>query len=141
MKVLSAREKRIKGFFVPDENFTISQRVREVRRKRGVTLQDVERRSNGAISLQTLSKLETGKQTTWTIEHLSAVATALEVEIADLLPSRERENPALPPTFGEVRLLKAVRAHDWREAITVLAELANPPNPLAEAAPEKEAEG
>ena len=63
--------------------------IREVRRARGLTLEDVARRCVPPTTAQTIGRLETGTRTV-SVGWLNRIATALGVEASDLvtLPNR-----------------------------------------------------
>ena len=65
-------------------------RIREVRRARGMTLQDVAERCDPPTTPQTIGRLETGARTV-SVRWLNRIAGALGVEAADLvlLPARD----------------------------------------------------
>lgn len=59
-------------------------RIREVRRARGLTLDDVARRCDPPTTAQTIGRLETGTRTV-SIGWLNRIAKALDVEAQDLV--------------------------------------------------------
>ena len=63
-------------------------RIREVRRARGLTLDDVARRCVPPTTAQTIGRLETGTRTV-SIGWLNRIAKALEVEAQDLVDGGE----------------------------------------------------
>src|SRR5436305_6163939 len=65
-------------------------RIREVRRARGMTLDDVARKCDPQTTPQTIGRLETGARTV-SVGWLNRIAKALGVEAADLvtLPARD----------------------------------------------------
>lgn len=63
-------------------------RIREVRRARAMTLDDVARRCDPPTTPQTIGRLETGTRTV-SLGWLSRIAKALDVEPADLVESGE----------------------------------------------------
>ena len=63
-------------------------RIREVRRARGLTLDEVGRRCVPPTTAQTIGRLETGTRTV-SIGWLNRIAEALEVEAQDLVDSGE----------------------------------------------------
>lgn len=65
-------------------------RIREVRRAKGLTLDDVARRCEPATTAQTIGRLETGTRTV-SVGWLNRIAAALGVNAADLvdLPGKE----------------------------------------------------
>src|SRR5215212_7783855 len=68
----------------------VRRRLRELRTERGLTLQQVAERAN--IDVSTLSRLESGKRRL-ALDHLPALATALEVSADELLGSPPRQDP------------------------------------------------
>jgi transcriptional regulator with XRE-family HTH domain len=66
-------------------------RIREVRRARGLTLQDVADRCEPPTTPQTIGRLETGTRTV-SVGWLNRIAGALGVEAADLVRLPERED-------------------------------------------------
>jgi transcriptional regulator with XRE-family HTH domain len=103
-------------------------RIREVRRARKLTLQDVADRCDPPTTPQTIGRLETGTRTV-SVGWLNRIANALGVEAGDLvrLPDREevpvaavlehdgahpprRESVAVPPQPGAGALAVAVAA-------------------------------
>ena len=64
-------------------------RIREVRRARGMTLDDVARACSPATTPQTIGRLETGTRTV-SVGWLNRIAAALEVEASDLVDHPER---------------------------------------------------
>ncbi|WP_315760937.1 helix-turn-helix transcriptional regulator [Sphingomonas sp. Y38-1Y] len=67
--------------------------IREVRRARGLTLDDVARACQPPTTAQTIGRLETGTRTV-SVAWLNRIAAALGVEAADLV--RLPERPELP---------------------------------------------
>jgi transcriptional regulator with XRE-family HTH domain len=63
-------------------------RIREVRRARGMTLDDVARRCEPRTTAQTIGRLETGTRTV-SVGWLNRIAAALEVEAQDLVAAGE----------------------------------------------------
>ena len=109
-------------------------RIREVRRARKMTLQDVADRCDPQTTPQTIGRLETGTRTV-SVGWLNRIAAALGVEAADLvtLPDREdvpvaaildhdgahaprRDGVAVPPrpTPGLVAVTVASSSGDYR---------------------------
>src|SRR6185503_4683712 len=66
-------------------------RIREVRRARGMTLDDVARRCVPETTPQTIGRLETGARTV-SVGWLNRIAGALGVEAAELIDLPERED-------------------------------------------------
>ena len=66
-------------------------RIREVRRARKLTLQDVAERCEPPTTPQTIGRLETGTRTV-SVAWLNRIAKALGVEAADLVTLPERED-------------------------------------------------
>lgn len=63
-------------------------RIREVRRARGLTLDDVARRCDPPTTAQTIGRLETGTRTV-SIGWLNRIASALGVEAQDLVQAEQ----------------------------------------------------
>ncbi|HZB69516.1 MAG TPA: helix-turn-helix transcriptional regulator, partial [Sphingomicrobium sp.] len=59
-------------------------RIREVRRARGMTLDDVARACEPPTTPQTIGRLETGTRTV-SVGWLNRIAAALDVEASDLV--------------------------------------------------------
>jgi transcriptional regulator with XRE-family HTH domain len=70
-------------------------RIREVRRARGMTLDDVARACRPATTPQTIGRLETGTRTV-SIGWLNRIAEALGVDAADLVEGSGGEKSELP---------------------------------------------
>jgi transcriptional regulator with XRE-family HTH domain len=68
----------------------VRKRLRELRRQRGFTLEEVAARS--AIDVSTLSRLESGKRRL-ALDHLPRLAAALAVTTDELLRAPEAEDP------------------------------------------------
>lgn len=64
-------------------------RIREVRRARGMTLQDVADACDPPTTPQTIGRLETGTRTV-SVDWLNRIAAALDVDAADLVDHPER---------------------------------------------------
>lgn len=73
-------------------------RIREVRRARKLTLQDVADRCTPPTTPQTIGRLETGTRTV-SVGWLNRIAKALGVEAADLVTLPEREDIPLAATL------------------------------------------
>jgi transcriptional regulator with XRE-family HTH domain len=91
--------------------------IREVRRAKGLTLEDVARRCDPPTTAQTIGRLETGTRTV-SVGWLNRIADALDVAAADLVKLPERVD--LPV----VAVLDAGGAHAPRHPATV-----TPPRP------------
>jgi hypothetical protein len=74
-------------------------RIRDVRRARGMTLQDVADRCVPPTTPQTIGRLETGTRTV-SVGWLNRIAGALDVETADLVTIPEREDIPLAALLG-----------------------------------------
>ena len=74
-------------------------RIREVRRARGMTLEDVARACAPPTTPQTIGRLETGMRTV-SIGWLNRIAAALGVEAADLVDEGERAELAVAAILG-----------------------------------------
>jgi transcriptional regulator with XRE-family HTH domain len=68
----------------------VRRRLRELRRERGLTLEQVAARAS--IDVSTLSRLESGKRRL-ALDHLAGLAAALGVSADELLGSPPREDP------------------------------------------------
>ena len=66
-------------------------RIRDVRRAKKMTLQDVANRCDPPTTAQTIGRLETGMRTV-SVGWLNRIATALGVEAADLVTLPDRED-------------------------------------------------
>ncbi|PVX28981.1 helix-turn-helix domain-containing protein [Sphingomonas pokkalii] len=78
--------------------------IREVRRAKGLTLDDVARRCVPPTTAQTIGRLETGTRTV-SVAWLNRIAAALDVDAADLVQLPER------PDIPVAALLEADGAH------------------------------
>jgi DNA-binding XRE family transcriptional regulator len=74
-------------------------RIREVRRARGLTLDDVARRCDPQTTAQTIGRLETGTRTV-SIGWLNRIARALEVDAQDLVDSGEASDLRVAAVLG-----------------------------------------
>ena len=70
-------------------------RIREVRRARNMTLQEVAERCVPPTTPQTIGRLETGTRTV-SVGWLNRIADALGVDAADLVSLPEREDIPAP---------------------------------------------
>jgi transcriptional regulator with XRE-family HTH domain len=75
-----------------DVDTLVRRRLRELRRERGLTLEDVANRAQ--IDVSTLSRLESGKRRL-ALDHLPRLATALSVTTDELLRAPETEDPRI----------------------------------------------
>lgn len=91
--------------------------IREVRRARGMTLDDVARACDPPTTAQTIGRLETGTRTV-SVGWLNRIAAALGVEASDLVTLPDR------PEIAVAALLDASGAHAPRHAAQV-----TPPHP------------
>jgi transcriptional regulator with XRE-family HTH domain len=73
-------------------------RLRDVRRARRMTLQDVADRCSPPTTPQTIGRLETGARTV-SLGWLNRIAKALDVDAAELISLPEREHIALAATL------------------------------------------
>jgi len=73
-----------------DTDVRVRRRLRELRHRQGLTLQDVATRAQ--IDVSTLSRLESGKRRL-ALDHLPRLAAALSVSIDDLLREPEQSDP------------------------------------------------
>lgn len=86
--------------------------IREVRRARGMTLQDVADRCVPPTTAQTIGRLETGMRTV-SVGWLNRIAAALDVDAADLVTLPDREDvpvAALLSPSGAVAPSRAANA-------------------------------
>jgi transcriptional regulator with XRE-family HTH domain len=74
-------------------------RIREVRRARRLTLQDVAERCDPPTTPQTIGRLETGARTV-SVGWLNRIAGALGVEAADLVQLPDRADVPIAATLG-----------------------------------------
>lgn len=74
-------------------------RIREVRRARGLTLDDVARRCEPPTTAQTIGRLETGTRTV-SVGWLNRIALALGVEAQDLVEGGERAELSVAAVLG-----------------------------------------
>src|SRR3954454_23639710 len=74
-------------------------RIREVRRARGMTLDDVARRCEPPTTPQTIGRLETGTRTV-SVGWLNRIARALGVEAQDLVEGGETPELKVAPILG-----------------------------------------
>lgn len=74
-------------------------RIREVRRARGMTLDDVARKCQPATTPQTIGRLETGTRTV-SVGWLNRIAKALGVEAQDLVDGGERAELKVAAILG-----------------------------------------
>lgn len=74
-------------------------RIRDVRRARGMTLQDVADRCNPPTTPQTIGRLETGTRTV-SMGWLTRIAAALGVDASELVQLPDREDVAIAATLG-----------------------------------------
>ena len=73
--------------------------IREVRRAKGLTLDDVAKRCQPPTTAQTIGRLETGTRTV-SVGWLNRIAAALGVEAADLVKLPERPDLAVAALVG-----------------------------------------
>ncbi|TFV60534.1 helix-turn-helix domain-containing protein [Mycobacterium sp. PS03-16] len=112
----------------------VRKRLRELRKQRGMTLEEVAGRS--AIDVSTLSRLESGKRRL-ALDHLPRLATALSVTTDDLLRTPEAEDPRVRSSsqtrhgvtyWPLTRHTSASGLHAWK--IRVSARRRKPPEEL-----------
>ena len=87
--------------------------IREVRRAKGLTLDDVAQRCSPPTTAQTIGRLETGTRTV-SVGWLNRIAAALDVDAADLVRLPER------PEIAVAAMLDAGGAQAPRRAATVV---------------------
>lgn len=93
--------------------------IREVRRAKGLTLDDVARRCSPPTTAQTIGRLETGTRTV-SVGWLNRIAAALEVDAADLVRLPER------PEIGVAAVLDGNGAQAPRRSATVVPPRGEP---------------
>lgn len=74
-------------------------RIREVRRSRNLTLEDVAHRCSPPTTPQTIGRLETGTRTV-SVGWLNRIAAALGVDASDLVENSERAELQVVATLG-----------------------------------------
>lgn len=105
-------------------------RIREVRRARGLTLDDVARRCAPPTTAQTIGRLETGTRTV-SIGWLNRIARALGVEAQDLVDGSDTSELKVIAVLGpagataprKAAIVVPPRAADGQIAVTVTASL------------------
>lgn len=105
-------------------------RIREVRRARGMTLEDVARACDPPTTAQTIGRLETGTRTV-SVAWLNRIATALGVDASDLVEAGESAKlavAALLSSSGAVAPKRAAvavppRVQPGQVAVTVTASV------------------
>jgi transcriptional regulator with XRE-family HTH domain len=101
-------------------------RIREVRRARGMTLDDVARACRPATTPQTIGRLETGTRTV-SLGWLNRIAAALGVEAQDLVKAADTAELKVAAVLGpagaaapkRAALVVAPRISDGQVAVTV----------------------
>src|SRR5215204_2006617 len=88
-------------------------RIREVRRARGMTLDDVAQRCDPPTTAQTIGRLETGTRTV-SVGWLNRIAAALGVDSADLVRLPDR------PEIAVAALLDGAGAQAPRRSASVV---------------------
>jgi transcriptional regulator with XRE-family HTH domain len=105
-------------------------RIREVRRARGMTLDDVARACTPATTPQTIGRLETGTRTV-SVGWLNRIAAALGVEAQDLVEGGEASELKVVAILGpggaaaprRAAIVVPPRAGDGQVAISVAASI------------------
>ena len=105
-------------------------RIREVRRARGLTLDDVARACDPPTTPQTIGRLETGTRTV-SVGWLNRIAAALGVEASDLVDHGDRADLGVVAILGasgasapkRTALVVPPRANAGQVAVTVSASL------------------
>ena len=105
-------------------------RIREVRRARGMTLDDVARACTPATTPQTIGRLETGTRTV-SVGWLNRIARALGVEAQDLVDGGEAAELKVVAILGpggavaprRAAIVVPPRAGDGQVAVTVAASI------------------
>src|SRR6187399_2585500 len=94
-------------------------RIRDVRKAKGLTLDQVGRRCNPATTAQTIGRLETGTRTV-SVGWLNRIAAALGVDSADLVRLPDR------PEISVAAVLDGGGVHAPRRAAAVVPPRAEP---------------
>jgi transcriptional regulator with XRE-family HTH domain len=105
-------------------------RIREVRRARGMTLDDVARKCDPPTTPQTVGRLETGTRTV-SVGWLNRIAKALGVEAQDLVQASEAAELKVAAVLGpggaiapkRAAIVIPPRVHDGQVALTVAASV------------------
>ena len=105
-------------------------RIREVRRARGMTLDDVARACEPPTTPQTIGRLETGTRTV-SVGWLNRIAAALRVEASDLVDHGDRADLGVAAILGangasaprRTALVVPPRPQDGQVAVTVSASV------------------
>jgi transcriptional regulator with XRE-family HTH domain len=105
-------------------------RIREVRRARGMTLDDVARKCEPPTTPQTVGRLETGTRTV-SIGWLNRIARALDVEAQDLVERGETSDLKVAAILGpggavaprRAAIVVPPRVDDGQMAVTVAASI------------------
>jgi transcriptional regulator with XRE-family HTH domain len=105
-------------------------RIREVRRARGMTLDDVARACEPPTTPQTIGRLETGTRTV-SVGWLNRIAAALGVEASDLVDHGDRADLGVVAILGangasapkKTALVVPPRANAGQVAVTVSASI------------------
>ena len=87
-------------------------RIREVRRAKGLTLDDVAKRCDPATTAQTIGRLETGTRTV-SINWLNRIAEALGVTAADLVDTPGKEHIPVAAYLGAEGAYAPARPSDF----------------------------
>jgi len=93
--------------------------IREVRRAKGLTLEEVAQRCVPPTTAQTIGRLETGTRTV-SVGWLNRIATALGVDAADLVQLPER------PDIAVAAVLDGAGAHAPRRPAQIVPPRADP---------------
>jgi transcriptional regulator with XRE-family HTH domain len=101
-------------------------RIREVRKARNMTLDDVARACEPPTTPQTIGRLETGTRTV-SVGWLNRIAAALEVEASDLVATGERSDLPVAAVLGaagataprKTAIVVAPTPKPWQLAVVV----------------------
>ena len=100
---------------------TLSEKIATLRRQHGMTLEELGNKVG--VGKSTVRKWETGMITSIRSDKLTALADALEVDVAELLsPAPEAQEP-LPPLTGRMHIGTNIR-HRRKELHMTQTELA-----------------
>lgn len=105
-------------------------RIREVRRARGMTLEDVAKRCVPQTTAQTIGRLETGTRTV-SLGWLNRIAAALEVEAQDLVQGSETSELKVAAVIGaagasaprKASVIVAPRVTEGQIAVVVISSV------------------
>jgi|GEM_PF-2411305 len=86
-----------------DYSAAVGQRLRAVRRSRGLALQEVETQSLGEFKASVLGAYERGERAI-SVPRLHRLGQIYQTPVADLLPADDVDPSVPPPAFGALQL-------------------------------------